>query len=493
MALSSDGKTVVTGAVDGFAQLWKSESGAESARIDGAQGPVLAVALSPDGQQILTGTQFRIARLWEVRTRSPVGAPMHHHADISLLAFHPGGKAAVTATIDGTIRIWELATGLRPHRTWKPGGAVRTLAFRPDGQTLLAGYGDNLARVFDASTGAPLSPPLNHSSNVESVAFRPDGKVAMTAGWSMEPKGDTFTLKGQVYRWDAYTGADLGRLLDAAEMVRSVAFLPDGRSVLVASSANLTTAFSFRPYDSDTAAPVGKAVKLGSERIEHAVLSPDGRRVLTASHLGMTAQLWDLATGQPLSPPIKHPDWVMAVAFRPDGQMFATGCKDRTARVWNAATGQPLGQPMENGQPVAALAFSPDGRTLLTGCEDFLFAAGEARLWDVATGQPIAPPLAHAHGVTAVAFRPDGKAIATGDAALSLRGPGDGSISIWMLPAPESGEIEEIRRRILIWTGLKLQDSDRFETLEPEAWQELRRQIEAQRSPDEQAEGGARQ
>src|SRR5262249_39775152 len=143
------------------------------------------------------------------------------------------------------------------------------------------------------------------------------------------------------------------------------------------------------------------------------------------------------------------------------------------------ATGQPVGQPMVNGYPVAALAFSPDGRTLLTGCQDFLFTAGEARLWDAATGRPLAPPLAHAHAVTAVAFHPNGKTVATGDAALSFSGPGDGTISIWLLPDPESGDVAEMRRRIQVWTGLRLQDADRFEMIEPEIWQGLKQQLEA--------------
>ena len=221
----------------------------------------------------------------------------------------------------------------------------------------------------------------------------------------------------------------------------------------------------------------GKPVKLASGRVDHAVPSPDGQHLLTAGDLANVARLWDLATGQPIGPPIQHPDRVTAIAYRPDGKVFATGCKDGTARLWDAATGQRVGQPMVHKYAVVALAFSPDGQTLVAGCKEIIFGtAGEARLWNAATGQPLCPPLAHAYPVVAVAFRPDGKGVATGDSAPISSGPGDGNIAIWELPGRESKPLTEVRQELQVWTGLKLQDADRFETLSPEAWQKLQQQ-----------------
>src|SRR5689334_407457 len=42
-----------------------------------------------------------------------------------------------------------------------------------------------------------------------------------------------------------------------------------------------------------------------NERLFHASFSPDGRFVLTTSR-DKTAKIWDLATGQPISPPLQH-------------------------------------------------------------------------------------------------------------------------------------------------------------------------------------------
>ncbi len=48
-----------------------------------------------------------------------------------------------------------------------------------------------------------------------------------------------------------------------------------------------------------------------------------------------TARVWDAATGQPLSPPLKHEANVYRAEFSPDGQRVVTASHDDTARVWD--------------------------------------------------------------------------------------------------------------------------------------------------------------
>jgi tetratricopeptide (TPR) repeat protein len=109
----------------------------------------------------------------------------------------------------------------------------------------------------------------------------------------------------------------------------------------------------------------------------HADLSPDGRRLATASE-DASARVWDVATGEPLTPPLRHGLAVLHVAFSPDGRWVVTASADSTARVWDAATGQPLMLPWRHDGIVTCAAFSPDGRRVVTASDD-----AKVRVWDL--------------------------------------------------------------------------------------------------------------
>ena len=72
--------------------------------------------------------------------------------------------------------------------------------------------------------------------------------------------------------------------------------------------------------------------------VSSVAFSPDGRTLLVAT--GRTVQLWDLVAPDPANPIANptvlrdHAATVDAVAYSPAGDRFASGSADGTARVW---------------------------------------------------------------------------------------------------------------------------------------------------------------
>jgi WD40 repeat protein len=116
--------------------------------------------------------------------------------------------------------------------------------------------------------------------------------------------------------------------------------------------------------------------------VNSVAFSPDGKSLASGSSDG-TIKLWDVAHGTLSQTLTGHSGSVFSVAFSPDGKSLASGCSDGI-ELWGLATGtltQRLTGHLENvGLPALSVAFSPDGQLLAAG--EF----GGVELVDVATG-----------------------------------------------------------------------------------------------------------
>jgi WD40 repeat protein len=143
--------------------------------------------------------------------------------------------------------------------------------------------------------------------------------------------------------------------------------------------------------------------------------SPDGQIVASGSR-DKTVRLWDTQTGEQVQKLDGHGGLVFSVAFSPDGQIVASGSWDKTVRLWDAKTGEQVQKLDGHGASVSSVAFSPDGRVVASGSMD-----ETVRLWDTQTGEQVQKLDGHEHDVTSVAFSPDGRVVASGSRDETVR------------------------------------------------------------------------
>ncbi len=95
-------------------------------------------------------------------------------------AFSPEGERVVTASRDRTARVWDALTGQPLTPPLPHDRAVSRAAFSPDGHRVLTVSQDNLTRVWDADTGRPLTPPIPHAAGAGASAFSGSGRYLLT-------------------------------------------------------------------------------------------------------------------------------------------------------------------------------------------------------------------------------------------------------------------------------------------------------------------------
>ncbi len=199
------------------ARLWAVESDGtmreRGAFVGDPEARTVAAAFSADGELLAVTDRAGGVWLWEMssgRLRERLGS---HGAKVVVAAFDDTGRRVLTGDDEGEVRAWSLDGGahLAPRRL---GGMLQAIAFGVDRRLLLAASDE--ARIGDADLSAKIA-LRGHGDAIQGAAVDPAGGEFATA-----------SVDGSVRRWDAVTGAELGRL-DHPEAVADVAYSPDGR------------------------------------------------------------------------------------------------------------------------------------------------------------------------------------------------------------------------------------------------------------------------
>jgi WD40 repeat protein/CubicO group peptidase (beta-lactamase class C family) len=349
LAVSRDGKYIVSGGNDAAVIVRDAATGKELRRAQGITEVVWAVAVSPDGRFILAGggnyaddeghpaKDFDL-HLIDLGTGAEVRRLAGHTNRVSTVAFTPDGLRAVSCGSDGTVRTWDVRAGKELHRMDAHADMVNALALSRDGKLALTGADDGSVRLWDVDGGREVRAfDAGHAGNVIGVALSPDGKLALTGG-----------LDHTMRLWDVATGKEVRRFPDHPTAVTAVAFSPDGRRALSGSGA-------LALKDGEGWEPAGFDYSL---------------------------RVWDVATARELHRFDGHESGLTCAAFMPDGFHALSGSSDATLRLWRLP--EPLavapfseGEAREQQKRWADLLKKPATMTNSLGMELSLIPPGE--------------------------------------------------------------------------------------------------------------------
>ena len=152
VALSDDGRNLISADESGSIQVWDLTSGKVKRTIN-AGTKVTALAIDDSGQTLASAQIDRSIVLWDLETSAPLADLKKHEEVINALVFSPDGRTLASGGDDRTAILWDVPSR-RAKRTLKGHDlTVTSLAFSPDGLTLATGSGNASVVLWNVTTG----------------------------------------------------------------------------------------------------------------------------------------------------------------------------------------------------------------------------------------------------------------------------------------------------------------------------------------------------
>ncbi|HVD99914.1 MAG TPA: caspase family protein [Cytophagaceae bacterium] len=454
----------------------------------GHSASVKAVAISPDGRFLVTGSRDRTAKLWDLQTGMEMRTYNGHEHTVNGVQFSPNGKYLATSSADNTFRVWNVLNGKQIFVSPVAEKYMTDIAFSPDSKYLIgAGYSDS-ASVYEIPSGKFVK---NIAVNADqgsgygvSVEYSPDGKwlaigednktvnVYHLPDWKL-----TYTFKpsegwcggcgtlvsfsadskyllklshnAKAEQYDLQSGKLITQYGEELDEIAGIEMSKDSKKIVVAGDKKLIQ------YEMLSAKILSSISVDSSGELNEAIYNNDASLVIAAFGSNK-AIAYNAANGKEQTSfsgilnqqdkggldynPDNYYESYIAKYLRlknlllitKDDRFFITGKTGTSAVKWSTATGKPERAYRGHSKAVICFDLSKDGKYLLTGDGN-----GEAILWETESGKKIRSYKGHKEPLFDVKISPDGNSIVT----VSW----DASMIVWNLETGEKTSYTDFR------------------------------------------------
>jgi WD40 repeat protein len=295
---------------------------------------VTSVRFSPGDSTLVTSSVDSTIRIWNKKS-GVIVREIRQAAGIAYLDISRDGNHAVTGSYDSKVRIWNLTDGSLVRELAGHKSTVWTVAYSEDGNKIASADNNGIIKIWDASSGKLLRDLTGHNRIVWSVKFSRDGSKLASASFDY-----TFKL------WNIADGTLLWDNKEHAETVVDLDFSHKGNMLATTSDDKRIMIWNYEQHK------LLRSMKV-AEHVQAVAFSPDDKRLMTGGrdkpmigellqnflgnsefNKGVSARLWEVASGKLLQTFARHGNDVMDVAYSHDGKWIATASADNTVDVW---------------------------------------------------------------------------------------------------------------------------------------------------------------
>jgi telomerase protein component 1 len=159
-------------------RLYKGDTGAETAILEGHGNWVVSMAFSRDGRRLATASWDNTARVWDATLGVSEATFKGHTRRLTAIQWAYRDNALLaTSSGDGTIRVWDCDQGIERHAL-SCGAPVSDCAFSIDDSLLVGALWTGEVVVFDTYEKTLLRriEVTENAVSLQRIAFRPNGK-----------------------------------------------------------------------------------------------------------------------------------------------------------------------------------------------------------------------------------------------------------------------------------------------------------------------------
>ena len=450
VAVSPDGHFIVScGSYDGTIKVWETVTGQEIRTLKGYTSSS-GVAISPDGRFIISGSSDNTVKVWEVSTGKEIRTFESHTSSVNAVAVSPDGRFIISSSRDNTVKVWkfDLSENRFIFSTSSKGHSdiIHGITVSPDSKFVVSASRDKTLKIWELTTGEELKTLVGHTATINGVSVSPNSRLVISGSddetvrvWELALGKEQYSInhrtffvnvKDLTYKLMTFIESeilssiglkdiDLTKNLRQGISIEDIAVSPNGRYIITASSLYNTVEI----WESSTGKHI-RTLKGHSDSVYGVAVSPDGYFVISSSG-DETIKIWELKTGKNIRILRGHSGSIYRVAVSSDGRFVVSASGDKTAKVWELKTGKILHTLQGHTSSVRGVAVSPNGRIIASASSD-----STLRLWELFSGRQVASFTGNGE-LHCCAFSPDGLNIVAGGLGgqihfLKLEGQKDG-------------------------------------------------------------------